>query len=149
MVNIETKVMGTVDIEDKIQIVLNQGLFGFENYHTFVLLESECQGFIWLQSIENKNLAFLTTDPFLFFADYELDIDDESLKDLNIKNPSDVHVLAIITLVSETPPSATINLQGPIIINKATKHAKQIVLADSRWFTKHALWTAKNEDSVC
>lgn len=124
---------------DKPVLHFPHGLYGFEDYKDFTLCESDYGPFMWLQSVSEKALAFLVVDPFLFFSDYELDVDDESIKDIGVKNASDVSVIAIVTLAKQKEAPITVNLQGPLIINKHNKHAKQIVLQDPRWLTKHDL----------
>lgn len=117
-----------------------RGLYGFENHTDFILSESEYRPFMWLQSASEKSLSFLTVDPFLFFPDYELDVDDESIKDIGVKDASDVLVISIVTLSSkDNHTHITANLQGPLIINKNNKKGMQIVLPDPRWSTKHDL----------
>ena len=122
------------------------GLYGFENHTDFILSESEYKPFMWLQSVSEESLSFLTVDPFLFFSDYELDVDDESIKDIGVKDASDVLVISIVTLSSKGKHThITANLQGPLIINKNNKKGMQIVLPDPRWSTKHDL--LKKNDS--
>lgn len=120
----------------KQNITIPEGLYGFEDYTDFVLESSEYEPFLWLRSVQEKTLSFLVIDPFLFKQDYEIDVDDENLKKIGIDNPSDVTVMVIVTLPVEKGP-VTANLQGPLIINKKTGVAEQVVLGDSRWSTKH------------
>ena len=97
-----------------------------------------------MQSIENKDLSFLLVDPFVFFDDYEVDVDDDTLNLLEIEDADDLFILALITISKTTPAVVTANLQGPIVINNVNKKAKQIVLIDTEWQTKHDLF-AKNK----
>lgn len=149
--NIETKAMGTVSVDDNSVLHFSHGLYGFEDYTEFVLLESEYKPFMWLQSVKEKALAFLVVDPFLFFTDYEIDVDDQSVRDIGVKSPADVCIIVIITLAKEKKLSLTANLQGPLVINKNNRAAKQVVLADPRWLTKHDLNLnhAQNRSSSC
>lgn len=125
-------------MENKVvqKITIPEGLFGFEDNTCYLLENSEYEPFMWLRSEEVKTLSFLVIDPFLFKQDYEIDVDDASLKEIGIESPSDVTVMVIVTLPAEKGP-VTANLQGPLIINKKTGVAKQVVLGDSRWSTKH------------
>uniref|UniRef100_UPI0028E4AD65 flagellar assembly protein FliW n=1 Tax=Treponema lecithinolyticum TaxID=53418 RepID=UPI0028E4AD65 len=116
--NIETKAMGIVSVDDNSVLHFSHGLYGFEDYTEFVLLESEYKPFMWLQSVKEKALAFLVVDPFLFFTDYEIDVDDQSVRDIGVKSPADVCIIVIITLAKEKKLSLTANLQGPLVINK-------------------------------
>jgi flagellar assembly factor FliW len=136
--DIKTKALGTVSIVDKQIIELREGFYGFNQYHRFALIDAEQKPFIWVQSLDDPNLAFLAIDPFLFRPDYEIDIDDTLLTPLEIDSPSDVLVFSLITV----PPNGgtiTANLQGPLIINRKNNLALQAVLSDSRWKTKHDL----------
>ncbi len=124
-----------------------QGLYGFEEYTDFTLCGSEYDPFMWLQSDTDKTLSFLVVDPFLFFPDYELDVDDENVKYIGVQNACDVSVLAIVTLPKKGSP-ITVNLQGPLVINMRNGQGKQIVLQDSRWLTKHDLYSASDKRST-
>jgi len=147
--DIETKSMGTVNIDNKPLVKMPAGLFGFEKYTKYVLIESKYSPFLWLQSLEDKTLAFLVVDPFSFFTDYEIDVDDETVTDLAIEKPSDVMILVIIT-IPETGNAITANLQGPLVINKKNYKAKQIILDNPQWTTKHCVFSSDtNRGSQC
>jgi len=135
---IKTKAMGTVSIVEKQIIELTQGFYGFADYHAFALIDAKQKPFIWIQSLEKEDLAFLAIDPFLFRPDYEIGIDDSLLGPLEIQSPSDVLVFALITIPSHGTP-ITANLQGPLIINRNNNRAIQAILTDPRWQTKHDL----------
>ncbi|PIE98727.1 MAG: flagellar assembly protein FliW [Treponema sp.] len=134
--NIETKTMGTVEITDEQKIYLPEGFYGFEEYHEFALLDSEQKPFFWIQSLEDPNLAFIVIDPFLFRPDYEVDIDDKSLKPIDADSPDSLIIFALVTIPADGS-AITANLQGPLIINKKNKKAMQAVTGDSKWGTKH------------
>jgi flagellar assembly factor FliW len=134
--DVQTKTLGTVSITDKQKIFFPSGLFGFETYTEFALVEAEYHPFLWLQSLQEKTLAFLVVDPFLICHDYELDIDDASLAPIGITSPSDVCVLAVITVPSGGAP-VTVNLQGPLVICKNNNTGMQVIVSDPRWTTKH------------
>lgn len=133
---VKTKTMGTVKIDEKQILDFPNGLFGFEDFHRFALMESEYQPFYWLQSLDESGLAFLVVDPFLIVSDYELDIDDKTLMEIGITSPADVVVFAIITVPADNGP-VTANLQGPLVINKKNNKVLQVILNDSKWTTKH------------
>ena len=76
---IMSKAKGKIEISEDHLLEIPEGLFGFEEYTKFALVDSDYEPFIWLQSCENANLAFLIVDPFLICSTYETDIDDSSL----------------------------------------------------------------------
>ncbi|MEL3908501.1 MAG: flagellar assembly protein FliW [Treponemataceae bacterium] len=133
---IETKSMGLVEISEDQKITMPEGFYGFEDCHDFALIDSEQPPFFWMQSLEDKSLAFIVIDPFLFRPDYELDIDDESLKPIEATSPENLLVFALVTVPADGSP-ITANLQGPLIINKANKKAMQVVAGGEKWKTKH------------
>ncbi len=135
---IETKAMGRVSIVERQIIDIPNGFYGFEQFKKFALIDAPQKPFIWVQSTEKKDLAFLAIDPFLFREDYEIDIDDGLLGPLSIASPSDVLVFALITVPTDGSP-ITANLQGPLIINRENNRAMQAILTDPRWKTKHDL----------
>ncbi len=140
---IKTKTMGLVQIEKEQVIELVNGFYGFEKFHQFALLDSEKEPFLWVQSLEDENLAFIVIDPFLFRPDYELDIDDELLKPIEAESPTDILVFALVTI----PPTGvpiTANLQGPLIINKKNKKGMQAIMSDGKWNTKHDILAELN-----
>lgn len=132
---IETKANGTVEIQEKQIVTFPEGLLGFEKYHRFALINSEYEPFIWLQSLDEKNLAFLLIDPFLISNEYEADIDDETLSKIQVASPDDIVVMAIVTIPQDSSP-ITANFLGPIVINRKNNKCIQVVLSDGRWSTK-------------
>lgn len=132
---VQTKAQGTVSVSEKQIINIADGLFGFEAYKKFALIDSEYAPFIWLQSLEEQSLAFLIVDPFLVCPDYEADIDDESLKKLGVETPEDILLMVIITIPADNS-GVTANLAGPLVINKRSNKCAQVILSDNRWVTK-------------
>ncbi len=102
------------------------GMLGFENVKKYVLLsQPQEQPFMWLQMIETADKRFLVISPFIIAPDYQPDISTEDVRFLGLTGPGDALVVNIVTLRSNRPP--TVNLKGPIIINKHTLKAKQVI----------------------
>jgi flagellar assembly factor FliW len=143
-----TKTNGVVQVQDEKILTFEEGLFGFEDYKKFALIDSEYEPFIWLQSIENQNLAFLIIDPFLVCSSYEADIDDSSLAKIGVTKPEDVVIMTIVT-VPQDGSAITANFQGPLVINKQNKKCLQVILIDNRWTTKVDIVQTLNNKEVC
>ena len=133
---VKTKTMGTVEVAEERLINIPSGLFGFEEYTDFALVDSEYEPLIWFQSLQEPNLAFLLIDPFIIADDYEADIDDSELLRIGIKDPADVSVFTIVTVPGDGGP-VTANFQGPLIINKKNHLCMQAILDSSKYTTKH------------
>lgn len=131
-----TKAYGLIDVDERQKITFPMGLYGFESFKDYILLDAERQPFYWLQSIEVEQIAFILVNPFLFRSDYEVDINDEDLKDIDLSGPEKALIFSIVTIPGDGSPM-TANLQGPLIINRESRFGRQAVLTDPRWKTKH------------
>ena len=131
-----TKAFGLIDVDERQKIGFPLGLFGFESFKEYVLLDAERQPFYWLQSVDAEQVAFVLINPFLFRPDYEMDIDNEELLSISISDPGKALIFSIVTIPTDGGPM-TANLQGPLIINRENRLGIQAILADSRWKTKH------------
>ena len=132
---VKTKSNGIVNVEEKQLVTFPEGLLGFEQYKNFALIDSEYEPFIWLQSTEDSQLAFLMIDPFLICNDYEADIDDFTLKTIGVESPEDIIIMTLVTIPKDGS-AITANFLGPVVINKKNKNCMQVILNDNRWTTK-------------
>ena len=133
---VATKAFGLVEVDDHQRITFPHGLFGFETFKDYVLLDAEQEPFFWLQSIDNESVAFILINPFLFKPDYEMNIDNDELLPIGINDPGKAVIFSIVTIPANGGPM-TANLQGPLVINRDTHKGVQAVLSDSRWKTRH------------
>ena len=133
---VETRAMGVVEVSDTQVVTFPEGLLGFEEYTDFAMVESDYEPFLWLQSLQEKSLAFLLIDPFLISGEYEAEIDDTELAKIGISDPSQVAVFTIVTVPSGGG-AVTANFQGPLIFNKKNQQCMQVVLDGSKYTTKH------------
>ncbi|MDR2922630.1 MAG: flagellar assembly protein FliW [Treponema sp.] len=131
-----TKAYGVIDVDERQKIAFPQGLFGFESFKDYVLLDAQQQPFYWLQSVDMEQIAFVLVNPFLFRPDYEINIENDELADIDIRSPEKALLFVIVTIPPDGSPM-TANLQGPLVINRDTRMGKQAILTDTRWKTKH------------
>ena len=141
-----TKAYGPVEVDERQKVSFPQGLFGFESFKDFVLLDAEQQPFYWLQSLDVEQIAFVLINPFLFRPDYEMNIDNEELLPIGITEPEKAVIFSIVTIPDDGTPM-TANLQGPLVINRDNRKGIQAVLSDSRWKTKHDILAEMNSAS--
>ena len=128
--NIKTKFLGVVTIEEKKIIQFPNGLPGFEDIKEFIILPLEKESpFAILQSIKQQEIGFVVAFPFVFKQDYAFDLAEEDKEELQIESPDDLITYTIVTL-KEPFNHSTINLQAPVLINHKQKIGKQLVLQD-------------------
>jgi len=141
---VETKAFGPMEVDEKQKVTIPSGLLGFEDYTEYVLLDSENPMFLWLQSVDEKEIAFVLINPFLFRNDYEANISNEDLAEIGITSSDNALVFVIVTIPQDDSPM-TANLQGPLIINKENKTGMQAILSDAKWKTKHDIMAEFNK----
>ncbi len=127
MKKIKTKPFGDIEVDEKQEITFAEGLFGFEKYKKYYLLENENSPFLWLQSSDEPSLAFILIDPRQFKEDYKLKLSEEDYNSINIKDKESELIDFVIVTVPSDPEKMTANLQGPIIINIKKKIGKQVI----------------------
>jgi flagellar assembly factor FliW len=140
---IETTRFGQMTVDDDRIISLPKGLLGFPNHTRFALIQTGQENyFFWLQSIDEPNLAFVVTDPSIFFKDYEVPVREETSADIELTDPQAVQVFVICNKVDEW---LTGNLLGPIVVNAQNRLAQQVVLTEKKWTTRQPLLKLQTE----
>jgi len=108
-------------------------LLGFDNLNKFEILDVEANPlFKEINSTEDENISFLSISPFAVDEDYEIDLSDSDIEDLEIENPEDVILLSIITL-GESLATSTVNMRAPIVLNINKELASQIVIQNDKY----------------
>ncbi len=141
MSKVNTSRFGEIEVDEKKIVHFEKGIPAFEDETQFVILPYEEESpYYFMQSIKSPDLAFLLTNPFLFFPDYTFEIDDETLAQLDVKNQDDVFYYAMITIPNGSIRYMTANLLAPVVLNSENMRAKQVVLEKSNYTTKHRLF---------
>lgn len=111
-------------------IDLPSGLLGFEAIKRFVLISNPDEApFSWLQGVGPDAFSFLVIPGALALPGYQPELSDEDTAFLRLTSPDEAFVLNIVTLRS--PGTATVNLKGPIVVNKTDWRGKQVVLVNA------------------
>ncbi|OEF99499.1 hypothetical protein BHF71_08755 [Vulcanibacillus modesticaldus] len=137
---------GEIDYKDEDIIVFENGIPGFEDEKEFIIIPMEKDGQLSvLQSIKTPVLSFIIANPFVFFHDYEFEIDEQTKAELSIEKIENVTVWGILT-ISEDFQKSTINLKAPLIINLKSKKGKQLILDRQNYLTKTPLFPHLNKE---
>jgi flagellar assembly factor FliW len=112
------------------QVHLPTGILGFEQFKNYVLLANPAEmPFAWLRVTDSASLAFVVINPFIVMPDYAPDIPEPDAEFLGLKEPADALLFSIVTL--RGPNRATLNLKGPLVINRHTHTGKQVIIANA------------------
>lgn len=137
--------MGEVEVaEDKI-INFIQGPLAFEDYKKFFIIDPEENDFPFklLQSAEEESLGFILTDPFTFKPDYDIELNEDVLQELEIEKPEDILVFVFL-VIPDKVEDISANLVAPIIINAEKRLAKQVILDGTDYETKYRIFQNVN-----
>lgn len=148
MRKIKTTRFGELEIDDSRVVHFAEGIPAFEDEHEFVILpyDEDESPYYFMQSLKTPELAFILTVPFIFFPDYAIEIEDDTVKKLEIKNQEKVELYTLLTIPNGSVRYMTANLLAPIVINCENMQAKQIVMDKSNYKTKHRLFPDKDKE---
>jgi flagellar assembly factor FliW len=148
MAEIQTRQFGTLTYAPEQIIHFAAGLPGFENCRDFLLHEESAMvPFLFLQSLSDTNLSFVTLPVERLEENYELTLSRDDLAQLDahdLPRPEQILCLAILQL---NPTGATANLAAPIVIAPAEpsspRRGTQSIRQDRRYSTSHPVqWQA-------
>lgn len=147
-IKVQTTRFGEIEILKEKVYAFPDGIPGFAECKKFCILDNGKNTlFKWLQSIDKPELAFVIFDPFLIKNDYNVYIEDDELKILEVEKKEDVIVTVILTIPKGKPKEMTANLKAPLIFNIKKKKGKQIILTDSQFPLEYPVWNALNADA--
>lgn len=144
----KTRLFGTIDIEDEKVITLEGGMIGFPFLQKFTLIfdeekEKKPTSIMWLQSMDEGEVAFPVMHPNEIKPDYNPTVSDEMLAPLGKLDDENTYVLVTVTAAAEAKET-TVNLKAPIVINTDTKKGCQIIVEDD-YPVKFNLYQAMQE----
>lgn len=129
---INTVKFGEIDIDEKRIFDFKLPIIGFDDLKKFVLLDLNKDNFFkWLQSVDDPGLAFPVVSVFNLNIDYSIDLPDNVVEDLKIKNVESLLVMNISSIPQDDPQGTTINLLAPLIFNLDEQIAGQVILSGS------------------
>jgi flagellar assembly factor FliW len=102
---------------------------GFPAHREFVLVRLNEEGLLYaFTSVEDPELRFLVAPPEPFFPDYAPEIENEVFAALNTKDPDR---LLLMVVISAGANETTANLLAPIVVDRDSMRAMQVVLSGS------------------
>lgn len=134
--SIETNRFGRIDVDGDAILNFN-GLPGFSSAKRFVVMDhAETESFSWLVSLDDPDLAFVIANPWHFFPGYDPSVAPRHLKGLEIKDPSHLETVVMANFQGR---KVTLNLSAPLLINRESRRATQIILDDPRYSTRQEI----------
>ena len=145
---IKTSRFGDLNVENKDILFFSEGILGFEHLKKFFIIDPGDKTLIlWLQSIEDNEVAFPIIEPKIFRPDYIVKLLPAELASLQLENMTDTKIYSILTIPKDVI-NMSANLKAPIIINARTNQSRQIVLQDSKLSVKYEMYKELKKNIV-
>ncbi len=123
---------GDLEVAEEALLTFPSGLVGFPSHRRFVVVEvGDSSEYQWLQSADEPSLAFVLLDLQALDTDYQVEIPDDNLQELDVQSTDTLSLLAVVTIPNDAPERASANLRAPIVVNQRTRKGKQLILHES------------------
>jgi len=130
-----------ITASDQYLLQLPFGLIGLPKLTAFSLSPVENSWpFMSMRWLGEERMDFVVIDPCGLIPDYEIELGDEDAEALQIRSAADAQVLNIVTVHSSRPHFVTVNLVGPVVVNRNTSIGKQIIILNwNKYSSQHPL----------
>jgi flagellar assembly factor FliW len=143
---IPTSRFGEIEVATDKIISMTSPFLGFPESNRFVLLpHGEKSPFLWLQSLDDPELAFVVIQPEIIRPDYQPSLPGGIRQELRLEDGDLQEILVILTIPHGKPLEMTANLLGPVIINANLRLAKQVLLDHTRHETRWPVFSPRKE----
>ena len=141
---IKTLRFGELEIAEQNIFFMPEGLVGLDHARRFCVLEEAPGSPIkWLQVIDEPALAFVAINPYDFYPDYEFEVCGKDAELVGLDGSEEAAVLVLLTIGSEGR-EVTANLVAPVVVGMKARMAKQVILQNDKYSTKHLLCSASH-----
>lgn len=138
----KTRLFGEIEIQENKIITLEKGIIGFPDLTRFTLIfdveRKERSGIMWLQSMDDGEVAMPVLDPIALFGEYGPSVDEDLLNGLGELTPENTYLLVTVTVPKQIE-EISVNLKAPVIINTDTNKGCQIIV-DGDYAVKHKIY---------
>jgi flagellar assembly factor FliW len=144
----DTRNFGSITYQPETALEFPRGLPGFENCRRFLALTLPArEPLVFLQSLDDSGLCFITVPIQVVDRDYRLRMASEDLELIGFpaggvpQIGTDVLCLAVLSMREEGP---TANLLAPIVVNLRDRRTVQAVTPESAYSHQHPLMPAES-----
>ena len=125
----ENKAQNRIDSEEvsfPLNLAFPSGILGFEEVKEYILQPMpDLDPFFWMEGVTGKKHAFLLVPPAHVLESFSIELNQEDVNFLDLQSSEDALIFNIVTYGPNQ--TMTVNLKGPILLNRHTMVAKQVV----------------------
>lgn len=118
---IDSSRFGRVEIDPDTVVEFPDGLIGLGGSRYALLTADADSPFLWLQSLDDPELALPVTDPNQFFPSFAMQLDDQEAERLGLADASSVAVYVTVRAAEELE-DFTANLKAPLLVWSGKGH---------------------------
>jgi flagellar assembly factor FliW len=144
MPRLVSQYFGELDYSTEAVFQFPEGVPAFEDQIAFVYLEQpQSHPLVFMQSLGNPGLCFITVPVFVVDAGYRLDLAPEDFASLELAPElapqigPDILCLALVTVSNGADP--TVNLLSPIVLNLRNRRGRQVIQPSAGYSIRHPL----------
>lgn len=142
MLTVSSSRFGEIQADPDKIITMTSPFLGFPESKRFMLIpHGENTPFMWLQSLDDPQLAFVVIPAVILVPDYNPALPAQARQELKAGEEDELNILLLLTIPHNNPQKMTANLLGPLMINPEQRLAKQIILDPNKWDPRWPVFT--------
>jgi flagellar assembly factor FliW len=119
-----------------------EGILGFQKIKDYAfILNDKVKPFLFMQALDGSDICFVCVESFLICPNYHVKLPDAFVESLDIKDPSDVLLLNLVT-VRQKVEEISANLVSPLVINIKSRRGRQLIVEGSEFAMRYKIWDA-------
>jgi len=142
-VTLQSSRFGELQIPAEAVLDFPNGLIGLGGRRFALLARSEESAFVWLHSMDDPDLAIPVTNPWRFFEDFEVELDDAEAARIGVSDPEDASVYVTVRSAAALDDFCA-NLRAPILV--VGSHGHQVINQASHAPVRAPLFAGLNEE---
>ena len=131
---------GTFEVGDDAVLTFPDGVPGLPGERYVLVARDANSPFYWLHSVDHADVALPVTNPWLFFPEYDVRVQDDDARRVSLNAPENAQILCVVR-ATERLEDFTINLAGPIVVNTTGKIGRQILNDSGGYSVRHPLFS--------
>ena len=126
-------------VPEEIGLRFVAGMPGLEQYSRFTLAGIDDGPVYWLQCDDEPEIALPVADAFAVTPDYAFELSTTDADALGLEHAADALVLTVLTVPAGGSGPITANLLAPVVVNRTTWLARQVILDGTRHSLRYPL----------
>lgn len=129
---------GRLCFDSKDVVAFPEGLVGYPDLNSYLVLDHAPDSpFVWLQSLDRPDLAFLTVCPKFYVVGYSPLVEVPGGEKKPVRADGEYRLLATVSNLDVESGEMALNLAAPIVLNMKARLGKQVVLEGEAYNIRH------------